>query len=80
MLSTRLGYGRPALAARALALAFCAGDNGVDLLLGFFFSQTGVGCFAPAMTLPLGILCVFFIIIPCTLVKLVGFQHPKPNQ
>jgi len=58
MLSTRLGYGRPAFLAFAFAIAFCAGDNGVDLFLGFFFSQTGVGCFAPAITLPLGILCV----------------------
>ncbi len=42
MLSTRLGYGRPAFLARALASAFCAGDNGLDFLFGFFFSQTGL--------------------------------------
>jgi len=42
MLSTRFGYGRPAFLARALAKTFCAGDNGVDFLLGFFFSHTGL--------------------------------------
>lgn len=42
MLSTRLGYGRPAFLARALAIAFCAGDNGLDFLFGFFFSHTGL--------------------------------------
>lgn len=38
-LSTRLGYGLPALLARALAAAFWDGVNGVDFLLGFFVSQ-----------------------------------------
>ena len=42
MLSTRLGYGRPALLAFAFAIAFWAGDNGLDFLFGFFFSQTGL--------------------------------------
>lgn len=40
MLSTRLGYGRPAALARCLASAFCAGESeperDADLGLGFF--------------------------------------------
>lgn len=39
ILSTKLGYGRPAFFAAALADAFWAGVNGVDLLLGFLVSQ-----------------------------------------
>jgi hypothetical protein len=44
MLSTKLGYGRPAAFALALAAAFFCGDKGVDLPkdFGLCFSQTGL--------------------------------------
>lgn len=37
MLSTRFGYGRPALRARAFALAFCAGVIALRFGFGFGF-------------------------------------------
>ena len=40
MLSIKFGYGLPAAFARALARAFCAGVNGVDLRFGFGLFQT----------------------------------------
>ncbi len=52
-LSTRLGYGLPALLARALAACFCDAVNGVDFFLGFFVSQNSFFFF---ILTPLGIL------------------------
>jgi hypothetical protein len=50
MLSTRLGYGRPAFFARALAEAFWDDVKGVDFFLGFVFSQTGLDFIEETLT------------------------------
>lgn len=43
-LSTRFGYERPALAARALAAFFCALDKLLDFFAGFGLSQKAFFC------------------------------------
>lgn len=42
MLSTRLGYLRPAFLAAALAFAFCEGVRALDFFFGLGFSHTGL--------------------------------------
>lgn len=67
MLSTRLGYGRPAALARALAWVFCAADSGLDVLAGLDFFQGAVlllAGFLAAVLLLVAFLAATFLVAP----------------
>jgi len=62
-LSTRFGYGRPDLAARALAADFCSGDRNFDFFLGFFLSQKAFFFLGAIMLLPQYGLSRLFVLV-----------------
>lgn len=67
MLSTRLGYGRPAALARALAWVFCAADSGLDVLAGLDFFQGALfllAGFLAAVLLLVALLAATFLVAP----------------
>lgn len=67
MLSTRLGYGRPAALARALAWVFCAADSGLEVLAGLGFFQGALfllAGFLAAVLLLVALLAATFLVAP----------------